>query len=233
MRRPWLRAVLRTQEGVIFLIGVGCLLAVLLWALECAEFSPGKAGAILGILPAHVTGGRASGIAIALASKRFSPLAVILLAALIEGMVVCLFFSAFCLTMKKVVHAPWLHNAMRDVHESAQSQRHLVARWGILALVLFVWFPFMMTGPVVGAVIGHLMGLRHWVTVGTVMAGTVAAIVCWTYLLDQMKNLMARVGSVAPVVGVVVVVTIIILLRLRSYRKSFSRPPPDGPAAQP
>jgi uncharacterized membrane protein len=227
--RSWLRAIFRTQEGMIFLVGVSCLIAILLWALECTEFSPRKAGTMLGIVPAHVTGGRASGIAIALASKQFSPLEVIVLATLIESMVVCLFFSAFCLTMKKMVHAPWLHNAMRDVHESAKNQRHLVARWGILALILFVWFPFMMTGPVVGTVIGHLMGLRYWVTLGTVMAGTLAAIICWTYLMDQMTNLMHKAGSVAPILGVAVIVATIIVIRLRSYRKAVTRPPAHGP----
>lgn len=231
-RRSPLRAILGSQEGLIFLVGVGCLVAILLWALECAEFSPGKAGTMLGILPAHVTGGRASGIAIALASGKFTPLEAIILASLIEGMVLCLFFSVFCLTMKKMVHAPWLQNAMRDVHESAQNQRHLIARWGFLALMLFVWFPFMMTGPVVGSVIGYLLGMRYWVTLGTVMAGTVAAIICWTYLMDQMTHLMRSAGRLAPVLGVSVIVVTLITIRLKGYRKSLRGKPADGDAAR-
>jgi len=227
-RPSWLRAIFRSQEGVIFLIGVACLVAIMLWALECAEFDRGKAGAMLGILPAHVTGGRAAGIALALASGQFTPLEAIVLASLIEGMVVCLFFSAFCLTMKKMVHAPWLQSAMRDVHESAKSQRHLIARWGIVALILFVWFPFMMTGPVVGSVIGYLLSMRYWVTLGTVMAGTVAAIICWTYLMDQMTSLMRSAGRLAPILGVTVIVATLIVIRLRGYRKSLSRKHPQA-----
>ena len=215
------RLILQTQEGVIFLLGVGCLVAILGWAAACAETDARKAGMMLGILPAHVTGGRASGIAIALGSGQFSPLEAMVLASLIEGMVVCLFFSAFSLSMKKLVHWPWLQTAMRDVHQSAQDQRHIVARWGIVGLMLFVWFPFMMTGPVVGSIIGYLLGLRHWVTLGTVMAGTVSAIICWTYLMDQMTELMRRAGSIAPVLGVTVIVVTIIAIRVRSYYKGL------------
>lgn len=215
---------------MIFLLGLACLVAILGWAGVCADTDPRKAGTMLGILPAHVTGGRASGIAIALGSGQFSPLEAMVLAALIEGMVVCLFFSAFCLSMKKLVHWPWLQTAMRDVHQSAQDQRHLVARWGIVGLILFVWFPFMMTGPVVGSIIGYLLGMRHWVTLGAVMAGTISAIICWTYLMDQMNDLMRSAGSIAPILGVSVIVVTIIAIRLRSYRKSLKRGQAAAPA---
>ena len=221
-RRIHWQAILKTQEGVIFLLGLGCLLAILVWMLACADTDAGKAAMFLVVVPAHVTGGRASGVAIALGSGQFSPLEAMALASLIEGMVVCLFFSAFCLSMKKLVHLPRLHNAMRDVHQSAQNQRHLIAKWGIVGLLLFVWFPFMMTGPVVGAIIGYLLGLRHWVTLGTVLAGTVSAIICWTYLMDQMTELMRSAGSIAPIVGVAVIVITLIVIRLRSYRQGQS-----------
>ncbi len=231
-RRSRLSAIVRSQEGAIFLIGSACLTAILLWVLECYEFDRAKAGVMLAILPAHVLTGRAAGIAIALSSKRFSPLEAIALATLIEGMVVCLFFSAFCLVMKKMVHAPWLHQAMQDVQDSARRQRHLVARWGVPALILFVWFPLTMTGPLVGSVIGYLLGLRYWVTLGSVMAGTVAAIICWTYLMEQMTNLMRSVGPMASIVGIAVVLTAIIVVRVRAYRKSLARAADQNPPAQ-
>ena len=229
--RRYGKLLFQTQEGAIFLLGVACLVAILGWAVGCAETDAGKAYTMLGILPAHVTGGRASGIAIALGSGQFSPLEAMVLATLIEGMVVCLFFSAFCLSMKKLVHWPWLQTAMRDAHQSAQDQRHIVARWGIVGLILFVWFPFMMTGPVVGSIIGYLLGMRHWVTLGTVMAGTVSAIICWTYLMDQMTALMRRAGSIAPILGVTVIVVTIVTIRVRSYRQGLKRGQTTTPAA--
>ncbi|MBN2450387.1 MAG: small multi-drug export protein [Lentisphaeria bacterium] len=221
-RRPvrlrW-RAIVRTQEGAIFLLGLFFAVLILASFFVAGTVAPARAGALAAIVSAHLTGGRAAGVAVA-TNLNFDRLETILLGSLIEGTIVCLFFSAFCLSCKKLVRLPWLDDAMRNVQESAQSQRGRMLRWGIPGLILFVWFPFLMTGPVVGSVIGFLLGMRPWVTVATVMLGTVSAIVSWTFLMDRVSSWIGTVGNVVPLVVVLLLITVVVAYRIRRYRDS-------------
>lgn len=233
-RSPHWNAFLKTQEGLIFLLGLGCLLGILVWVVVCTDTDAGKAATILAIVPAHVTGGRAAGLAIATRSGQFSVWEAILLASLIEAMVVCLFFSVFCLSLKTLVTVPWLQTMMRNVRSSAEEHRPRLAKWGIFGLLLFVWFPLMMTGPVVGSVLGYLLGLRAWATLLTVLAGTIAAIISWAFLMDWVDGLTEKAGALAPTLAVAVLVAGIVAVRLRSYRQALRAPTaPPSPAAAP
>jgi uncharacterized membrane protein len=149
----------------------------------------------------------------------FSQLETIILGSLIEGMVVCTFFSAFCLSCKKLIHLPWLDTAMRNVRASARKQRRHLLGWGIPGLIAFVWFPFLMTGPVVGAVIGYLIGMRPWIVVCTVMFGTISAIVSWTFLMEFVNTWVSQVGDYVPGAIVAVILATILIVRIRSYRR--------------
>ena len=209
------KVILKTPEARIFLAGVLCALGILAWFILLEQNEPGKAGYLLAVLTAHLTGGRASGVAVAVNSHRFTRLETILLGSLIEGMVVCLFFSAFCLSVKKLIRVPFLMGAMENVQRSASSQRARILRWGIPGLIAFVWFPFLMTGPVVGSVIGFLLGMRPWLVVGVVLLGTVSAIVSWTFIMDRIAAWTSAVGNVIPLLVVFLLIAVIVSIRIK------------------
>jgi uncharacterized membrane protein len=214
------RAILRTPEAGIFLAGVLCGLCILAWFLWLGHVRVGKAGVMLGVVTAHLTGGRASGVAVATSSHLFSRLETIVLGSLIEGMVVCLFFPAFCLSFKKLIRVPLLVDAMENVHRSARNQRARLLKWGIPGLIAFVWFPFLMTGPVVGSVIGFLIGMRPWVVVAVVMAGTVSAIISWTFIMDQIREWTSMIGDVIPLLVVFLLIAVIVSIRVKRLLES-------------
>ena len=116
------RAILKTQEGGIFIAGLVLALIILGWFLAAWFVDRSRAACIAAVVSTHLTTGRANGVNVALGSH-FTRVETIVLGSLTEGMVVCLFFSAFCLSCKKLIRVPWLHDAMRNVHDSAQSQR--------------------------------------------------------------------------------------------------------------
>jgi hypothetical protein len=49
-----------------------------------------------------------------------------------------------------------------------------------------VFVPFWMTGPVVGAIIGVLLGLKPRVNLAVVLSATYVAIFLWALLLDEL-----------------------------------------------
>ena len=68
-----------------------------------------------------------------------------------------------------------------------------------------------MTGPVVGCVIGFLLGLRVWVNMTVVLSGTVAAIFGWGFFLRHFHDHVASYSSYAAMALMGLLVIIIIL----------------------
>ncbi|MDX9979573.1 MAG: small multi-drug export protein [Lentisphaeria bacterium] len=216
----------------IFLLGFFCALALLAWSGYLQFQFPVKGARMLAIISTHLMLGRAAGISAATVSHHFSRLETILLGSLVEGAVVCLFFSAFCLSCKKLIHVPWLDSAVRNVRDSAHKQRHLLAGWGIPGLILFVWFPFLMTGPVVGSVIGYLLGMRPWTVIAAVMAGTISAIVSWTFLMGVLDHWMKKAGHYAPAAAVLTILAVLVTIRIHSYHMTRKKERENGVARE-
>jgi hypothetical protein len=68
-----------------------------------------------------------------------------------------------------------------------------------------------MTGPVVGCVIGFLLGLRVWLNITVVLTGTCAAIFGWAFFLHQFHDRVASYSSYAAMVLMALLVVIIIV----------------------
>jgi uncharacterized membrane protein len=191
-------------------------LALLVWGLA----APGGLGirALLRVTASHLTLGRAMGIAVAL-SIGFPTWQAMLLAVFVDGVLVCVFYAVFSLSFRKLISVPFLDSTMAGVHRSAMAQRRRFLRWGIPGLIAFVWFPFFSTGPVVGCVIGFLLGMRPWVTVSVVMAGTVLAIFSWTYLAIGPMVLLLRykVGEHLPLIVTMLIILLVVAYRLHRY----------------
>jgi hypothetical protein len=88
-------------------------------------------------------------------------------------------------------------------------------KWGIPGLLIFVWFPFWMTGPVVGCIIGFLIGMRPWVNLTVVLLGTYLAIVSWGLVLNQIYEELAKIGPYVPFVFVGIILLLAIAVHVR------------------
>ena len=79
-------------------------------------------------------------------------------------------YPLFVLSWNRLIDIGRLGPYLARVHASAESQQGWVRRFGIAGLFLFVFVPFWMTGPVVGAIIGFLLGLRTAVNLAILKA---------------------------------------------------------------
>ena len=77
-----------------------------------------------------------------------------------------------------------------------------------------VWFPFWMTGPVIGSIIGFLIGIKHYTTMLIVLSGTSLAIVIWTYFLKEIIVVLNQVSENAPYIVLGLIVVIVLVLKL-------------------
>ena len=131
----------------------------------------------------------------------------------VETVLVLLFYPVFVFSMRKLVVFPRLKRFLERTRAAAEHHHDKVRRYGIAGLFIFVWFPFWMTGPVVGSAIGYLLGFPSWLTLSVVLTGTYIAMAGWAYLMFDLHSRAAVFAPWAPAL----IVGLLILAVLAGY----------------
>lgn len=141
--------------------------------------------------------GRAAGMSFGYASG-LGHAQVIPLNMLVETVQVLVVYPLFVLSWRQLIRSPRLKRFVTRMHAAAELRGGVVRKFGIAGLFVFVFAPFWMTGPVVGAIIGFLIGLRPWVNLAVVLVSTYIAIGLWALLLNELNVWAAHVNQFAP-----------------------------------
>ncbi len=219
-RHVW-RLLFKTTEGRILLLGIVIAMVGLILMGLVAFWSPQTSRIIGAMTFSNIVFGRAVAMSIGYASG-YGHAIVISVNIWVETVLVLLFYPVFVFSMRKLVEFPHLKRFLDRTREAAEHHRDKVRRYGIIGLFAFVWFPFWMTGPVVGSAIGYLLGFPAWLTLTVVLAGTYIAMGGWAYLLFGLQTRAAVFGPWAPVL----IVGLIIIMMVAGYwlnRHSKSR----------
>jgi len=208
-RHPGAEA-LHSTEGHILLAGIALALLGLASLSLCALFDPRIAQILAGITATNVLFGRAAGMSLSYAFG-LGHTAAMLLNMLIETILVLLFYPVFVFSLIHLLSFEWLKRLVDRTAAAALRHQDKVRRYGVPGLMFFVFFPFSMTGPMVGCVIGHMIGLGALVNVAVVLAGTYFAILCWGLLLRDMLERLALYSTYAPTAAVAVTLALMIL----------------------
>jgi uncharacterized membrane protein len=171
--------------------------------------------------------GREAGMSFGYASG-FGHGQVVPLNMLIETIQVLVIYPLFVLSTRQLIRWPALQPFIARVDRAARSGGGVVRHFGIAGLFVFVFAPFWMTGPVVGAIIGFLIGLRPWVNLVVVLAATYVAIGAWGLLLNELNAWAGEVNRFAPYALFVAIVLIAVAIHLVGRRHARDV---DGPAA--
>lgn len=167
------------------------------------------------------------GVAIAKAVEMgMPPGLVIFLATYVDAVTVFLLYPVLILACRNLVEGQPVDGRMKGIIESAEKNVGRFAKYKIAGIFVFVWLPFFMTGVVVGAVLGYLLGLKTWPNMATVVAGTLTAAVCWLYTYDHLYGWLAQIHSQIPVIFTTVLIAALVLHRLWvEARNKRGRPP--------
>jgi uncharacterized membrane protein len=200
---------LTSSEGCLLLIGVAGSFIYTFWLAIKLLFSPEQAQVLIGVTSTAIIFGRAAGMAFGY-SLGLGPGTIIPICMLIETLLVLIFYPLFVLGWRRLLVVKFLRNIFERIQNAAEARKDFIHRYGIVGLFVFVWFPFWMTGPVVGCVIGFMLGLKVWINIPVVLAGTYVAIIGWSILLHQLHNSVASYSSYAAMVLMILLVIIII-----------------------
>jgi uncharacterized membrane protein len=157
--------------------------------------------------------GREAGMSFGYASG-FGHAQVIPLNILIETIQVLVVYPLFVLSTRHVIHLQRLQPFVMRMQRAAESRGGTVRHFGVVGLFVFVFTPFWMTGPVVGAIIGFLIGLRPWVNLVVVLVSTYFAIGIWALLLNELNTWATTVNRFAPHALVLAIVLIGVAMHL-------------------
>ncbi len=214
-----LKQLYHTQEGKILFLGILlCLLCFISLAFSYF-YSFEFASKMVGMIGTNLLFGRAAGLSFGYAVE-FSHLTIIVVNILIETILVLLIYPLFIFSYQNLIHIHFLEHFFKKVKALKIKHHKLFHRYGVYGLFLFVWLPFWMTGPVVGAIIGFLIGLRHFTIISSVILGTSVAIMVWAYFLNELTSFLLTFGSSALWVFFIVILLVILILKLNRHTQS-------------
>jgi uncharacterized membrane protein len=209
-RQPLKATLLTSSEGRLLLVGVALAFMYTFWLGIKMLFSPDYSQILIGMTATDIMFGRAAAMAVGY-SVALEHSTVIPVCMIIETILVLIFYPLFVFSWRHLLVINWLKNIFERAHKAAETHRAKVQRYGVIGLFVFVWFPFWMTGPVVGCVIGFLLGLRAWLNLTVVLTGTYVAIIGWAFFLRQFHDTVASHSSSAATVLMALLVIIIIV----------------------
>jgi uncharacterized membrane protein len=186
-----------SQEGKILTAGIVLFLIYLGTIAGTYSFNVDDANDLLIMTATNFIFGRAAGISYGF-SVGFTDLLVMSANIVIELVTVLLVYPLFVFSWKRSFDIPWLQEFSSKMQAQRTKYSTFFDKYGKYGLFLFVWFPFWMTGPVVGAIIGFLIGIKHYHTMLIVLSGTSLAIVVWTYFLKEVMFLLEQFSAFGP-----------------------------------
>lgn len=140
----------------------------------------------------------------------------------IETIQVLVVYPLFVLSTRQLIRLRRLQPFFTRIRRAAQSGGGRIRKFGVAGLFVFVFAPFWMTGPVVGAIIGFLIGLRPWVNLAIVLVSTYIAIGVWALLLNELNAWAGTVNRYAPYALFVAIVLIAAAIHLLSRHRGHS-----------
>ena len=202
-----------SSEGCLLLSGIALALIYTFWLGIKLLLSPDDSQVLIGITATAIIFGRAAGLAFGY-SIGMGHGTVITICMIIETIQVLILYPLFVFSWRQLLVIKRLKNLFDRTQKAAERHKDKVQRYGAIGVFAFVWFPFWMTGPVVGSVIGFLLGMRIWVNMIAVLAGTYVAVFCWALFLRRLHKQVAAYSSYAGLILMALLIFIIIVSRL-------------------
>jgi uncharacterized membrane protein len=218
------QTLLTSPEGRILLIGVALAAMYVLWLVIKLINSPEHFNKLIGMTGFDIMFGRAAAMIFGY-SQGLGHATVIPVCIIIETILVLLFYPLFVFSWRRLLVIKWLRNTFERVHRTAEAHKAKVQKYGTIGLFVFVWLPFWMTGPVVGCVIGFLLGLKARLNIPVVVGGTSVAIFGWAFFTRRIHDRITAYSSYAAIVILILLIVIIVVgnLLLRTLQKNKRR----------
>jgi len=222
------RVALASPEGRWLALGAALAAAALVGLGAASNWWPEQTLTLAVMSSLNLIIGRAAGMAYGYASGLgHGP--VIACNVIVETVQVLVIYPLFVLSCRQWLLPRWLAAPLARLRARAERSHAAVRRFGVAGLFVFVFMPFWMTGPVVGAIIGFLLGLHTAVNLTVVLSATGLAIVVYARLFEQVDAWASALHPYA-VFAVILALALLAWLVRRWMHQPAARPHREGDA---
>lgn len=214
MKKSLLEKLFKGKEGNIFLLGLFMIFSLVVFTILCYQFDVALANKITGMVFSNLLVGRVPSLSFGYAAE-LSHFVVIATNIYIELILVTIIYPLFVLSFKGILKVKALENFFNEVQEKKKEHQEKFDKYGKFGLFIFVFIPFWMTGPIVGSMIGFLIGMRHYNIIFIVFIATVISISLWGLFLQEIIDVLLIFDSQLVWILLFVIVSALLIFRFR------------------
>lgn len=105
-----------------------------------------------------------------------------------DTIIVCYVYSLFAWAYKRFSNWPVIGRNIAEAHKQALDHSHIIRPWGVTGLVIFVIVPMWATGPIVGTIIGYIIGLGAFSTLVTISVSCALCSVFYVFFYEWLRE---------------------------------------------
>ena len=204
---------LRSMEGNIFLIGCGLIIFEVLFFILFGNYIPELKEYLLPVIFTDLVAGIGACISLGL-SLGLSKFMVIIISVVFNLTWLFVLFPLIIYSYVHLIEIKLVGKVFNSAKKKAERQQVKIEKWGALGIVFFVWVPFFSTGPLIGAIVGRLIGMRIIPVLSVVTSAMIISAISWTFAFDYLIELTEGAGKIIPAILAVLILCISIFRRL-------------------
>ncbi len=203
------------EVGNILLLSLFIILSLITFVIVSYQINVGFANKITGIVFTNILVGRVPALSFGYAAE-LSHFVVIFVNVITEMILVTLIYPLFVYSFKGMVKIKILEEFFTEIKEKRKNYQSYFDKYGKLGLFIFVFIPFWMTGPIVGAIIGFLIGIKHYTVIVVVFIATIISISLWGLFLQQIIDFLLTLNTQFVWLLLFIVVVALLLYRFKN-----------------
>ncbi|RXJ65929.1 hypothetical protein CRV08_13940 [Halarcobacter ebronensis] len=203
-----------TQEGLILILSFSLIFFTTFSLVFFYFYDAVFASKITTMIFTNIFIGRVPAISFGYASN-LSHIVVIVFNIIAEMILVTLIYSIFVFSFKGVVRVKGLEDFFNKVKEKKEKHKNIFLKYGRLGLFIFVFIPFWMTGPIVGSIIGFLIGMKHFTIIFIVFLATIISMTLWGLFLQEIVAFLGEFDIRFIWILILIAVVSVIIFKLK------------------
>lgn len=211
-----LEKLFKGKEGNILLFSLLLIFCLTIFIIVSYFIDVDFANKITGIVFSNILVGRVPALSFGYATE-LSHFTVISVNVVTEMILVTIIYPLFVSSFNGIVHVKALESFFNNVKQKKQENQEKFDKYGKFGLFIFVFIPFWMTGPIVGSIIGFLIGLKHYTIIFIVFVSTVIAITLWGLFLHEIIDVLLIFDAQFVWIIFFIVVVALLIFRFKGF----------------
>ena len=212
------------EEGNILILSLCITFSLIIFIIISYQIDVSFANKTTGIVFTNLLVGRVPALSFGYAAE-LTNFTVISINIITEMILVTAIYPLFVFSFNGVLKIKVLEDFFTEVQEKKKEHQEKFDRYGKFGLFIFVFIPFWMTGPIVGSIIGFLIGMKHYVVIFIVFIATIISITLWGLFLQEIVDFLLIFDTQIVWVGLLVIVSSLLFIRFRKkiFRKKIDK----------